>query len=113
MMEYLRQKQTIATPFANRSYQSRSKATPVRSQAITTQLRPKATPVKRCKTASLTRPHKDKLSKPRKVNVGFHPEFMQRNWPATVREKEMEAVKQAPAPAQPVEASVAQSPTLR
>ena len=30
MMEYIRQRQVIATPFANRSYQPRPKATPVR-----------------------------------------------------------------------------------
>ena len=93
MMEYIRWRQTIATPFANRSYQSR----------------PKATHVRRYNPVSLTRPHKDKLSKPRKVNVGHHPKFMQRNWPTTVKAKEVTAAKEAPAPAQPAEAPASQS----
>ena len=63
MMEYLWQKQTITT-----SYQS----TPGRNQAITTLSRPKASPMRKC---NKTRPIKDKLSRPRKVIVGFHKRF--------------------------------------
>ena len=53
--------------------------------------------------------HKDKLSKSRKVKVGYHPEFMQRNWLITVRTKEAEATKQVPTTAQPANASATQS----
>ena len=45
MKQYLRQKETIATHFANRSYKTRSKATPVRQHQLVT----------------LTRLNKDKL----------------------------------------------------
>ena len=43
MMEYLSQRQIIANPFANRPYQAR----------------PKATPVRRCQLVTLTRCNKD------------------------------------------------------
>ena len=115
MTEYLKQREAIANPFANRSYQSRPKVTPVRRQAIITpsanrsnQFRPKATSVRRYKLVTFTRPHKDKLSKPRKINVGYHPEFMQRNWLIMIRAKEASAAKQAPTSAQPAKASAAQ-----
>ena len=55
MMEYLRQRQAIANPFANRSYPSRPKPSPFAKSS-------KATPVKRSNL--VTRPHKDKLSNP-------------------------------------------------
>ena len=58
MMEYLRQRQAIANPFANRSYHSRPKPSPFAK-------RPKATPVKSSQMVTITRPHKDKHSKPR------------------------------------------------
>ena len=89
MKEYLRQKQTITTP-----YQS----TPERSQTITTVIipRPEASPMRKHS--------KNKLSKPRKVNVSFHPDFMQKNWLAKVKAKEAEAVKQATTLAQPAKA---------
>ena len=93
MREYLRWRQTIATPFANRSYQAR----------------PKATPVRRHNLVTLTTPNKDKLSKPRKINVGYHPRFKQRNWLAIVKAKEAETPKQAPKLAQPAKALVIQS----
>ena len=80
--------------FANRSYQPR----------------PKATTVQRHNLVTLSRPHKDKLSKHRKVNVGHHPEFIQRNWLTTVNAKEAEATKQAPIPAQPARAPPTQFP---
>ena len=92
-MEYIRQRQTIATHFTNRSYQ----------------LRPKATPVRKHNLVTLTTPHKDKLLKPRKVNVGKHPRFLQRNWLAMVRAKEVEATKQAPTYTQPPKASATAS----
>ena len=37
--------------------------------------------------------------------MGYHPEFMQRNWLTMVRAKEAEAIKQAPTPDQPAAAS--------
>ena len=46
---------------------------------------------------------------PRKVNIGFHPGFMQRNWLAIVKAKEAEVTKQAPTPAQPDEVLAAES----
>ena len=74
--------------------------TPERSQAITTQSRPRpeASPMRKC----------NKLSKPRKVNVGFHPGFMQRNWLATIKVWEAGATRQAPTSAHPAEASANQ-----
>ena len=96
MMEYLKQKQTIATPFANRSYQS----TPERSHAITTQSRPKASPMRKCRHST-----------PRRVNIGFHPCCMQRNWFAMIKAKEAEAKGKAPTSAQPAEAPA--NPSLK
>ena len=78
MMEYLRQRQAIANPFANRSYPSRPKPS-------TFAQRPKATFIIRRNL--VTRPHKDKLSKPRKINVGYHPGFLQCNWLAIVSQR--------------------------
>ena len=52
--------------------------------------------------------NKNKLSKPRKVNVGFHPGFLQRNWIAIVKAKEAEATKQASMPIQPDKVLAAQ-----
>ena len=48
-----------------------------------------------------------KLSKPRKINVGYHPEFIQWNWLAIDKAKEVEAVEQAPTPTKPAAASAA------
>ena len=87
-MEYLRWRQTIPAHFANRSYQPR----------------PKATPIRRCNLVKLSRPNIEKLSQPRKVNVGPYPSLMQRNWLAMVKAKEAEATKQAPGPTQPAKA---------
>ena len=39
--------------------------------------------------------NKDKLSKLRKVNIGFHQGFMQRNWLTMIKAKHAEATKQA------------------
>ena len=98
MTEYLRQRQIIATPFSNRSYQPR----------------PKTTPIRRSNLVTLTRTNREKLSQCRKVNVGPISKAKQRNWLATVMAKEAEATasSQAPAPTQPVEVPAAQSPTL-
>ena len=41
--------------------------------------------------------------------MAHHPKFTQRNWLAIVNAKEVETTKQAPTPAQPVEAPAAQS----
>ena len=89
-MEYLCCRLTITTPFANRSYQPR----------------PKATPTRRHNLVTLTRPNREMLSLPRKVNVGPYPPVTQGNWLATVKAKEAEATAsgQAPTPSQPAEA---------
>ena len=96
MVEYLRHRQIIATPFANRSYQPR----------------PKATAIRRSNLVTLTRPKRKKLSQPRKVNVGPLPKAMQRNWLITLMAKEAEAAasSQALTPTQPAEAPVTQFP---
>ena len=65
--------------------------------------------MRQCKLITLIRPNIDKLSMPRKINVGYHPEFMQKNWLTTVKAKEAEATKQAPTPAQPAKASATKS----
>ena len=57
----------------------------------------------------MIRSNKEKCSKPRKVNIGFHHRFRQKNWPAKAKAKEEETLKQAPIPAKPAKAS-AQSP---
>ena len=86
LKDYNEETQVIANPFANRSHPSRPKPSPFAK-------RPKATPIKR--SNSVTRHNIEKLSKPRKINVGYHPKFMQQNWFA-VKAKEVEAVEQAP-----------------
>ena len=68
MTEFLRYRQTVATPFANRCFQ----------------LRPKATATRKCNLVILTRPNRDKLSQPMKLNVGPYPPTIQRNWLATL-----------------------------
>ena len=95
--EYLRHRQTITTPFANRSYQPR----------------PRATPIRRCNLVTLTRPNREKLSQTRKINVGPYPPVMQMNWLTTVKVKEAEvtAASQAPTPTHPAEIPATQSYT--
>ena len=97
MTEYLRQRQIITTPFANRSYQSRPKATAIRNHNLVTP----------------TRPNREKVSQPRKVNVGPLPKAMQRNWLTTLKVNQAEpaASKQASALTQPAEATAIWSPT--
>ena len=95
MAEFLRCRQIIATPFANRSHQPR----------------PKATATRRCNLVVLTRPNREKLSQPRKVNVEPLSKATQRNWLATLKAKEVEGASQAPTPSQPMAIPVTQSPT--
>ena len=85
MKDYIKEYQAIANPFANGWYPSRTQPSPFAK-------RPKGTPVKRSNL--VTRCHIEKLSKPRKVNVGYHPGFLQQNWLAD-KAKEVEAVTQA------------------
>ena len=75
MMGYLKQRQVITTPYANRSYQPRTKAT------VT----------KRHNLLSLTRSNIEKLSHPRKVNGGSFPKAKPRTWLTALRGKELEA----------------------
>ena len=63
MVEFLRQRQIITNPYANRSYHPR----------------PKATATRKCNLVTLTRPNREKLSQPRKVNVGPLPKATQGN----------------------------------
>ena len=71
MAEFLRHGQIIATPYANKAFQPR----------------PKATATRKHKLETLTRPNREKLSQPRKVNVGPYPPATQRNWLATLKAK--------------------------
>ena len=91
MAEYLRCRQIIATPFANRSYESRPKVAARRHNLVT-----------------LTRPNREKHSQPRKINVGPLPEVTWRDWLANLKVKEVAGAtsSQAPAPSQPMEAPV-------
>ena len=86
MKDYIKEHQAIANPFVNKSYPSRPKPPPFSK-------RPKATPVKRSNL--VTRCNIEKLSKLRKVNVGYHPKFQQQNWLA-IKAKEAKAITQAP-----------------
>ena len=97
MVEFLRCRQFTTTPFASRSFQSR----------------PKATAIRKCNLVTLTRPNREKLSQPRKVNVGPYPPAMQRNWLTTFKAKEAEATasNQALTLTQPAEAPAIHSPT--
>ena len=96
MTEFLRGRQIVTTPCANNSCQPR----------------PKAAATGRCNLVTLTRPNKETLSQPRKVNVGPLSEATQRNWLAILKAKEVEAAasSQAPAPTQPADALPNQSP---
>ena len=98
MAEFLRQRQIITTPYANWSYQAR----------------PKATAARRCNLVTLARPNREKLSQPRRVNVGALPKATQRNWLTTLKAKQVEvtAYSQPPTPTKSVEAPGIQSPTL-
>ena len=82
MVEFLRCGQIIATSFANRSYQPR----------------PKATAGRRCNLVTLTRQNREKLSQPRKVNVGHFPPAIGRNWLAMLKAKEVIGITSSQAP---------------
>ena len=92
MKDYIKECQTIANPCVNRLYPCTPKPSPFAK-------RPKAMPVKRSNL--VTRCNIEKLSKPRKVNVGYNPGFLQQNWLTTVKAKEAEAITQAPTITQP------------
>ena len=83
--DYIKECQAIVNPFTHRSPPSRPNPSPFKK-------RPKAKPVKRSNLA--TRCNIEKLSKPRKVNVGYHPGFQKQNWLA--KAKEAETITQAP-----------------
>ena len=97
MAENFRCRQIITTPFANRSFK----------------LRPKATPARQSNLVTLTRPNREKLFQPRKVNIGTLPGTTQKNWLATLKAKKAEATasNQVPTPTQTSEALAAQLPT--
>ena len=82
MAESLRQRLIIITPYANRSFQPGPRAAPARKHDLVT----------------LTRPNREKLSQPRKVNLGPYPPAMQRNWLATITAKEAEATASSQPP---------------
>ena len=90
MKDYIKEYQAIANPFMHSSFPSRPNPSPFAE-------RPKGTPVKR--SNMVTRCNIEKLSKPRKINVGYHPGLFQPNWLA--KAKEAEATIQAPRFAQP------------
>ena len=85
MKDYIEECQAIANPFIHRLYPSRPNSSPFAKW-------PKAIPVKR--RNMVTRFNIEKLSKLRKINVGYHPRFVQWNWFAQA--KEVEAASQAP-----------------
>ena len=67
VVEFMKHRQIIATPFTNRSFQPRPKVAE-----------------KRCNLVLLTRLNGAKLFQPRKINVGPLPEATQHNWDATL-----------------------------
>ena len=90
MKDYIEECQAITNPFTHRSYPSRPGPSWLAK-------RPKATPIKRGNM--VTRHNVEKLSKPRKINVGHHPKFF--HWDGLAQTKEAEATSQAPTFAQP------------
>ena len=76
-------------------------------------MRPKATARRKSNLVTLTRPNREKLSQPGRVNVGPYPPATQRNWLTTLKAKETEAAasSQTPTPTQPVEVPATESPT--
>ena len=78
MVEFMRHRRTIATPFTNRSLQPRPKV------------------VAKCNLASLTTLNRAKHSHPRKINVEPLPEATQWNWAATLgKAKDVAGIKTA------------------
>ena len=94
MMEFLRWRQVISTPYTNRSYHPR----------------PKATATKWCNLETITRPSREKLSQPRRVNVGPPPKAKPRTWLATLRAKELDATASRQVPTKPARVSADHSP---
>ena len=86
MLEFLRCRKISAT-LANRSFQSR----------------PKATATRKHNQVILTRPNREKLSQPREGKVGPYPPATQRNWLASLKAKEARATasSQVTTPTQP------------
>ena len=102
MKDYIEECQAIGNPFTHRSYPSRLNPSPFAKRA-------KATQVTRRNMVTNTRCNKQKLSKPKKVNVGFHPGFFQQNWCA--QGKETENASQAFMPTQ--SAALVAIPTMQ
>ena len=80
MVEFMKNRQIITTPFANRSFQPRPKVA-----------------VKKHNLVPLTRLNRAKISHPRKINVGPLTEATQQNWAATLTEKPRTWQAQKPA----------------
>ena len=80
MMESLLQREVIINSFVNRSYQSRPKATPCKKPShchpFCQQVKPIQTQGYTHKRTQASNPYQN--PKPKKINVGYHPEFMQR-----------------------------------
>ena len=81
MAEILRCRQIIASPFTNRSFQ----------------LRPKVA-ARKCNLVILNRPNREKLSQPRRINVGSLAEATQQNLLATLKAKEVAGATSSQAP---------------
>ena len=96
MAEFMKHRQIIAMPFANRSFKPRPKVA-----------------AGKCNLVTLTRPNREKLSLPRKINVRLFHLVAQQNWLATLKCKEVEDAtsSQTPTPSQPIETPATQSPT--
>ena len=76
------------------------------------QARPKATATKRHNLVTLTRPNREKLSQPRKVDVAPLPKAKPRTWLAALRANELEAtaLRHASTPTQLADVPADQSP---
>ena len=81
MVEFMRFRWTTATHFANRSFQPRLKVA-----------------AKKHNLVPLTRPNREKLSQPRKINLGQLPEATQQNWAATLGKAKDAAGKKTACP---------------
>ena len=88
MVEFMRCRQIITAPFANRSFQPRPKVAARKQNLVT-----------------LTRPNREKLSQPRNINVRPLPLAIQQNWLAYLKVKEVAGASssQAPTPSQPMD----------
>ena len=84
MAEFLRNRQIITIPFANRSYQPG----------------PKAAATRNCNLVTLTRPNREKLMQSMKVNLRPFPLATQQKWLANLKAKEMAGATTSLAPTQ-------------